>query len=127
MMSVDETLMCSFQILKPSEKKAKYQYGGLNPGGPSRRHGDRSRRMSGHQGVCSRSDKWDNERERNSKPPHTASPPTTRTTRPPLLLPRIPPSVFRSVAHTTPASVAGAGAVAATDAALLPCSGRLEA
>ncbi|KAG3294851.1 PPP1CB-like, partial [Ictidomys tridecemlineatus] len=26
MMSVDETLMCSFQILKPSEKKAKYQY-----------------------------------------------------------------------------------------------------
>jgi serine/threonine-protein phosphatase PP1 catalytic subunit len=25
MMSVDETLMCSFQILKPSEKKAKYQ------------------------------------------------------------------------------------------------------
>ncbi|CAF87024.1 unnamed protein product, partial [Tetraodon nigroviridis] len=24
MMSVDETLMCSFQILKPSEKKAKY-------------------------------------------------------------------------------------------------------
>jgi len=39
-MSVDETLMCSFQILKPSEKKAKYQYAGLNsgkpaPGGPS--------------------------------------------------------------------------------------------
>jgi serine/threonine-protein phosphatase PP1 catalytic subunit len=29
MMSVDETLMCSFQILKPSEKKAKYQYAGL--------------------------------------------------------------------------------------------------
>uniref|UniRef100_A0A1I8H9S6 Serine/threonine-protein phosphatase n=1 Tax=Macrostomum lignano TaxID=282301 RepID=A0A1I8H9S6_9PLAT len=29
MMSIDETLMCSFQILKPSEKKAKYQYGGL--------------------------------------------------------------------------------------------------
>ncbi|KAG5857356.1 hypothetical protein ANANG_G00018600 [Anguilla anguilla] len=27
MMSVDESLMCSFQILKPSEKKAKYQYG----------------------------------------------------------------------------------------------------
>jgi len=38
MMSVDETLMCSFQILKPSEKKAKYQYQGLNrpqtPRGP---------------------------------------------------------------------------------------------
>nr|DBA27351.1 TPA: hypothetical protein GDO54_011510 [Pyxicephalus adspersus] len=34
MMSVDETLMCSFQILKPSEKKAKYQYGGLNSGRP---------------------------------------------------------------------------------------------
>ena len=34
MMSVDETLMCSFQILKPSEKKAKYQYGGMNTGRP---------------------------------------------------------------------------------------------
>uniref|UniRef100_A0A8R1TVZ3 Serine/threonine-protein phosphatase n=1 Tax=Onchocerca volvulus TaxID=6282 RepID=A0A8R1TVZ3_ONCVO len=34
MMSVDETLMCSFQILKPSEKKAKYQYAGLNSGRP---------------------------------------------------------------------------------------------
>jgi serine/threonine-protein phosphatase PP1 catalytic subunit len=32
MMSVDETLMCSFQILKPSEKKAKYQYSGLAQG-----------------------------------------------------------------------------------------------
>jgi serine/threonine-protein phosphatase PP1 catalytic subunit len=29
MMSVDETLMCSFQILKPSEKKAKYSYSGM--------------------------------------------------------------------------------------------------
>jgi len=27
MMSVDETLMCSFQILKPAEKKQRYQYG----------------------------------------------------------------------------------------------------
>ena len=26
--------MCSFQILKPSEKKAKYQYGGMNTGRP---------------------------------------------------------------------------------------------
>uniref|UniRef100_A0A8I3WP44 Serine/threonine-protein phosphatase PP1-beta catalytic subunit n=1 Tax=Callithrix jacchus TaxID=9483 RepID=A0A8I3WP44_CALJA len=34
MMSVHETLMCSFQILKPSEKKAKYQNGGLNSGHP---------------------------------------------------------------------------------------------
>lgn len=34
MMSVDETLMCSFQILKPSEKKAKYQYQGLNQARP---------------------------------------------------------------------------------------------
>ncbi|WAR18945.1 PP1B-like protein [Mya arenaria] len=34
MMSVDEALMCSFQILKPSEKKAKYQYGGMNSGRP---------------------------------------------------------------------------------------------
>ncbi|CAH1636883.1 serine/threonine-protein phosphatase PP1-beta catalytic subunit isoform X1 [Anticarsia gemmatalis] len=35
MMSVDETLMCSFQILKPSEKKAKYQYNGINSGRPA--------------------------------------------------------------------------------------------
>jgi len=28
MMSVDETLMCSFQILKPAEKKQRYQYSG---------------------------------------------------------------------------------------------------
>ncbi|KAB0388748.1 hypothetical protein E2I00_000046, partial [Balaenoptera physalus] len=34
MMSVDETLMCSFQILKSSEKKAKNQYGGLSSGHP---------------------------------------------------------------------------------------------
>ncbi len=27
MMSIDETLMCSFQILKPAEKKQKYAYG----------------------------------------------------------------------------------------------------
>ena len=27
MMSVDETLMCSFQILKPAEKKAKFNSG----------------------------------------------------------------------------------------------------
>lgn len=32
MMSVDETLMCSFQILKPAEKKTRYAYGGLNSG-----------------------------------------------------------------------------------------------
>ena len=29
MMSVDETLMCSFQILKPAEKKQRYAYAGL--------------------------------------------------------------------------------------------------
>ncbi|KAG9095549.1 Serine/threonine-protein phosphatase pp1 [Ceratobasidium sp. 370] len=34
MMSVDETLLCSFQILKPAEKKAKYPYGGVNVGRP---------------------------------------------------------------------------------------------
>ncbi|KNC79759.1 serine/threonine-protein phosphatase PP1-beta [Sphaeroforma arctica JP610] len=28
MMSVDESLMCSFQILKPAEKKTKFSYGG---------------------------------------------------------------------------------------------------
>lgn len=34
MMSVDETLMCSFQILKPSEKKKKFNYGGVEGGRP---------------------------------------------------------------------------------------------
>ncbi|KAL2911696.1 type 1 serine/threonine-protein phosphatase catalytic subunit glc7 [Polyrhizophydium stewartii] len=29
MMSVDETLMCSFQILKPAQKKQKYAYSGM--------------------------------------------------------------------------------------------------
>uniref|UniRef100_A0A336LSM1 Serine/threonine-protein phosphatase n=1 Tax=Culicoides sonorensis TaxID=179676 RepID=A0A336LSM1_CULSO len=33
MMSVDDTLMCSFQILKPADKR-KFQYGGLNAGRP---------------------------------------------------------------------------------------------
>eukprot|EP00753_Platysulcus_tardus_P016303 PLAT5592.1.p1 GENE.PLAT5592.1~~PLAT5592.1.p1 ORF type:complete len:327 (+),score=161.38 PLAT5592.1:73-1053(+) len=33
MMSVDDTLMCSFQILKPAEKKQRYAYGGQNSGG----------------------------------------------------------------------------------------------
>jgi serine/threonine-protein phosphatase PP1 catalytic subunit len=32
MMSVDESLMCSFQILKPAEKKQKYVYGGMGLG-----------------------------------------------------------------------------------------------
>jgi len=34
MMSVDETLMCSFQVLKPAEKKEKYAYGGQQAGRP---------------------------------------------------------------------------------------------
>ncbi|KAH9365394.1 hypothetical protein HPB48_022546 [Haemaphysalis longicornis] len=34
MVSVDGVLMCSFQILKPYVKKAKYQYSGLNSGSP---------------------------------------------------------------------------------------------
>ncbi|KAJ5412491.1 Serine/threonine-specific protein phosphatase/bis(5-nucleosyl)-tetraphosphatase [Penicillium psychrosexuale] len=34
MMSVDESLLCSFQILKPAEKKQKYVYGGMSAGGP---------------------------------------------------------------------------------------------
>jgi serine/threonine-protein phosphatase PP1 catalytic subunit len=33
MMSVDETLMCSFQILKPAEKKQRYAYAGLTGAG----------------------------------------------------------------------------------------------
>eukprot|EP00976_Prorocentrum_cordatum_P020272 411828-Prorocentrum_minimum.AAC.1 len=40
MMSVDDTLMCSFQILKPAEKKQKFLYGGMamgsRPGTPPR-------------------------------------------------------------------------------------------
>ncbi|XP_058084215.1 serine/threonine-protein phosphatase PP1 isozyme 3-like isoform X3 [Magnolia sinica] len=38
MMSVDETLMCSFQILKPAEKKSKFNFGSTTttkPGTPS--------------------------------------------------------------------------------------------
>ena len=34
MMSVDETLMCSFQILKPAEKKNRFAYQGCVRGGP---------------------------------------------------------------------------------------------
>jgi serine/threonine-protein phosphatase PP1 catalytic subunit len=37
MMSVDETLMCSFQILKPAEKKQRFLQAA--PGGPRRRGG----------------------------------------------------------------------------------------
>ena len=40
MMSVDETLMCSFQILKPADKKKNYNiYSGMSarPGTPPRR------------------------------------------------------------------------------------------
>ena len=33
MMSVDDSLMCSFQILKPAEKKQKYVYGATTPAG----------------------------------------------------------------------------------------------
>ncbi|KAH8415403.1 hypothetical protein KR222_010747 [Zaprionus bogoriensis] len=35
MMTVDDSLMCSFQILKPSEKKAKYLYSGMNSSRPT--------------------------------------------------------------------------------------------
>ncbi|BGO93969.1 type 1 serine/threonine-protein phosphatase catalytic subunit glc7 [Rhodotorula toruloides] len=34
MMSVDETLLCSFQILKPAEKKKTFAYGGAGQGRP---------------------------------------------------------------------------------------------
>ncbi|KAF1794632.1 Serine-threonine protein phosphatase, N-terminal [Phytophthora cactorum] len=37
MMSVDETLMCSFQILKPAEKKQRYAYNGLGTQRPATR------------------------------------------------------------------------------------------
>jgi serine/threonine-protein phosphatase PP1 catalytic subunit len=36
MMSVDDTLMCSFQILKPAEKKQKFTYGNNAAGGAGR-------------------------------------------------------------------------------------------
>lgn len=35
MMSVDETLMCSFQILKPSDKKSKFGFGSTTTAKPS--------------------------------------------------------------------------------------------
>ena len=34
MMSVDETLMCSFQILKPSDKKSKFNFGSTTTAKP---------------------------------------------------------------------------------------------
>merc|ERR1712204_103604 len=34
MMSVDETLMCSFQSLKPAEKRQRFSYQGLNQARP---------------------------------------------------------------------------------------------
>jgi len=34
MMSVDETLMCSFQILKPADKKKNFAYGSLQSSRP---------------------------------------------------------------------------------------------
>ncbi|RKO92050.1 Metallo-dependent phosphatase-like protein [Blyttiomyces helicus] len=34
LMSVDETLMCSFQILKPATKKKKFSFGGMQSGRP---------------------------------------------------------------------------------------------
>lgn len=34
MMTVDENLMCSFRVLKPAEKKQKFEYGGLGNGRP---------------------------------------------------------------------------------------------
>lgn len=34
MMSVDETLMCSFQILKPAEKKSKFGFGSTTTAKP---------------------------------------------------------------------------------------------
>jgi len=37
MMSVDETLMCSFQILKPAEKKQRYQYSGAGEAGAAKK------------------------------------------------------------------------------------------
>mmetsp|Transcript_111150 Transcript_111150/g.270096 ORF Transcript_111150/g.270096 Transcript_111150/m.270096 type:complete len:352 (-) Transcript_111150:274-1329(-) len=37
MMSVDETLMCSFQILKPAEKKQRFAYGGIGAGAGGQR------------------------------------------------------------------------------------------
>lgn len=35
MMSVDETLMCSFQILKPADKKSKFGFGSTTTAKPS--------------------------------------------------------------------------------------------
>ena len=43
MMSIDETLICSFQILNPADKKARYAYGGQGnqrPATPPRGQGN---------------------------------------------------------------------------------------
>jgi serine/threonine-protein phosphatase PP1 catalytic subunit len=42
MMSVDESLMCSFQILKPAEKAQRFAYSGAGgrPGTPPRKPGN---------------------------------------------------------------------------------------
>ncbi|CAI0448941.1 unnamed protein product [Linum tenue] len=39
MMSVDETLMCSFQILKPADKKSKFNFGNATPAKPGNASG----------------------------------------------------------------------------------------
>ncbi|CAN1765965.1 Serine/threonine-protein phosphatase PP1 [Linum perenne] len=39
MMSVDETLMCSFQILKPADKKSKFNFGHATPAKPGNASG----------------------------------------------------------------------------------------
>ncbi|KAI1719645.1 serine/threonine-protein phosphatase PP1-beta catalytic subunit [Ditylenchus destructor] len=45
MMSVDETLMCTFQILKPSEEKMKYTCADLKRGRPVKQSPVRGRPM----------------------------------------------------------------------------------
>ncbi|CAN1729241.1 Serine/threonine-protein phosphatase PP1 [Linum perenne] len=39
MMSVDDTLMCSFQILKPADKKSKFNFGNATPAKPGNTSG----------------------------------------------------------------------------------------
>jgi len=50
MMSVDETLMCSFQILKPAEKRQRFAYSGMNAGTPGDGKGGEGGQKEGGQG-----------------------------------------------------------------------------
>ncbi|CDP09766.1 unnamed protein product [Coffea canephora] len=51
MMSVDETLMCSFQILKPAEKKSRFFLGSTTSAKPSNAFGSTTTTKPGTPGA----------------------------------------------------------------------------